>query len=192
MKNGLYHYLGDLSLWGILIVCMIIYGLAVVVLYPMRAHFEGAAYNTAFSSKVGDFFLTAGVLFAWVLLQSGVKAPEWATGWGWVTFAAIAATVVAYSFTFGPGPLGKNQITDLYHNSFVMLTIASVLIWIAPLVLFNGSFWSAFVGLCLVGGWGLLVWSDFGTGRIHQRDWLKINDPTTYALLVRHDQFKGR
>jgi hypothetical protein len=184
MHSSLYDYLGSLSLTGIVIVCAIIYGFAVVVLYPMRAHFEGAAYNVARSSNIGDLFLVGVVFIAWHLLHDlGVQPPAWAVHGGWQFICMFLGVIAAFYFTFGQTPLLRSHATDMYHNSVVMGVLVFALLYVAPLILWSGEWRFVTVSLLLVVGWAMLVASDIGTGRLQQRDWLKQHDPAKYALL---------
>jgi len=183
MHSSLYDYLGGLSAFGALVLCVAIYVLAVLVLYPMRRVFEGAAYNVARSSNVGDLFLVAVVLNAWGLLQSGIQPPAWATGWGWQLVCYTIGLGAALYFTFGQTPLWRTHLTDIYHNSVVMGVLTFAMFYIAPLILWSGKVDFIIYAFLSVSGWALLVVSDISTGRLQQRDWLKEHDPARYKLL---------
>ena len=173
-----------MSLTGILVFCAAVYSLAVLVLYPMRAVFEGAAYNVARSSNIGDFFLVAMIFVAWHLLHDlGVQPPAWAVHPAWPLGCRFLGVVAAFYFTFGQTLLLRSHAADIYHNSVVMGVLVFMMVYIAPLILWSGEWRFITVSLLLLAGWAALVVSDIGTGRLEQRQWLKEHDPATYALL---------
>ena len=165
------HYILSVAPWWA--VAGALYVATILVLWPMRLYFEGVAYNVAWSSKYGDIVLIAIVEIAQALLQYNlVQMPGWATGWVFHLVCACVAVAVGTFLVLGPTPLWRSQITDNYHNFFVVGLYVYLLLSIAPVLWYAQGYSAIAAALALLAVWALLAFDDVRTGRMDQRAYL--------------------
>ncbi len=161
-----------------------LYAVTVLVLWPMRLVFEGAAYNVAFSSKFGDAALCGFAATAGLMLVRGVAMPEWALSLDFHLICAGVAMGVGVGIALFVVPIWRSQVTDAYHNLFVVSVYVYLVLTMAPVYFYVGPAAIA-LGSAYIIVWILLLRDDAAENRLEQRAWLKEHEPVTYYLLVR-------
>lgn len=161
------HILAVVPIW---VQAVVLYLLAIGVIWYLRDKQEGLAYNTAFSSQIGDVLLIGIMLMASTLLQQGTPVPVLLnTWWMQAEFATIALAVGVIWLRVDP----TTHWGDQYHHIFVVPLFVYLLLNAAIIIFGGAPAVYPIVGMLLLVCWGALAVVDHMQGRIDQPAWVK-------------------
>lgn len=152
------------------ILVLALYFLTIGVIWTLRDCQERLGYNVARSAQLGDAALVAVILIAIGMLQEGRSVDPALNTWvAQGGFLVIAASVAVIWIKLDP----TKRWGDRYHH----IVVAPMLVYLglnaAIIILFAGARWEIISATILSAFWAGLVASDFKTGRMDQRQWLK-------------------
>lgn len=158
------HYL--LAVSPVLVTFLVIYGLSVLVLGPMRHWFEGYPYNACYSSTLGDIALTLYVLVGVKALRTGGMTIWFGDISMQVMLAALCLSVgmVWQRFVVFSAKGKRGTVADAYHNIFVVAMFAYFIALLLP-VLWSAQWMSAWG---CIGFWGATIAIDGFIGSLDQ------------------------
>lgn len=157
----------DMPVWAL---CTILFMLTINVLWVIRDTQERLAYNTAYSSQIGDVAFIAIIgMAATVAQRTGLPAS--ATNGQWQ--AALGLFAVAFGLIWA-GIDKPKYWADRYHHMVIAPLYAYLLVNSAAII-FAGASPRGYRPLAIVLflAWTFLVARDHISGRINQREYLK-------------------
>ncbi len=164
--DGIYRLLSITPLW---VTCGILYFIFIGVLHIGREHFEGFAYNVAWSSQFGDFALIMIILISSSILQKN-DAYGWYSQWTFQISCALCSLTIGIIVNLLLLP--AEEVMDRYHNFIVVPGLIFLLTTTLPVTFTKGSVLEIASSISLYLFWLALVIADNVTGRINQKKWL--------------------
>lgn len=173
------HYAQELLRLPIWFLASALTFIAIGALHVIRRYVEGAPYNFALSSEVGDIGIVMIILIGTTVFQRGVSMPEWMLGSAHQTVALVAAVVASVVF-LGFTPT-SHQHADFYHHIVIAPVMVLFLVITVPVILWCGTWVELGGGLVGAAVWIFFIWDDVVSARLEQLNWLR----THVHLLVR-------